>query len=423
MHFSARTSWDPEDNGFALSVSAARRSRTLLDLTLSNPTRCGLPFAAEASTLLDPLHDPRALRYSPSALGAPEAREAVAHYYLDHGTLISPEHLCLTTSTSEAYGFLFALLCDPGDEVLVATPGYPLLDLLAQLHDVRLREYPLFYDPSHQCNPSHLANSTPLPREASPHAQLLTHVLAQPPAWSIDLPSLRALITERTRALVLVHPNNPTGHYVSEAEREALEQLCAAHGLALIVDEVFLDYALPGAKPRTFVRTAGTARPASTSLRFVLSGISKICALPQMKLSWIAACGPEDLRTEALARLEIIADTFLSLNAPVQHALPTWLAARHDVQTRIRERLVSNLGSLDRRLHGSAASRLQLEGGWTAILRVPRHVDGIEFALACLERGVVVQPGSLYGLPAGRVVLSLLTPPEVWTEGLARLPI
>lgn len=399
MRFSARTSWDPEESDFAASVSAARRSRKLLDLTVSNPTQCGLPFAAEASTLLGPLSEPRALTYSPSPFGAPEARDAVVRYYLDHGAHLSPEHLCLTTSTSEAYGFLFALLCDPGDEVLVATPGYPLLDLLAQLHDVRLREYPLFFDPSHVPDSSHL------PRRSSSGA------------WSIDLTSLRALVTERTRALVLVHPNNPTGHYVNEAEREALEQLCRDHGLALIVDEVFLDYALPGTEPRTFVR------PGSTALRFVLSGISKVCALPQMKLSWIAACGPEDLRAEALGRLEIIADTFLSLNAPVQHALPTWLAARHGVQTRIRERLASNLATLDRRLHGSSAARLPLEGGWTTILRVPRDVDGTEFPLSCLERGVVVQPGSLYGLPAGRIVLSLLTPPEVWAEGIARLPI
>ena len=393
MPFSERTAWDPEESEYAAALRSARATRRLVDLTVSNPTRCG--FAYDSEMLLAPLRATDSLQYNPLPFGLPTAREAVAAYYRDHGANVPPEHVCLTTSTSEAYGFLFQLLCDPGDEVLIARPSYPLFDFLARLHDVRLREYPLFYDPGHHANSSE-------PRQG---------------AWSIDLTALEESLTARTRAILVVHPNNPTGNFVSGPERFALERLCAKHGVALIVDEVFLDYALPGTQPHSFV--AGE----SPALCFVLSGVSKVCALPQMKLSWIAARGPEPVLREALGRLEIIADTYLSLNAPVQHALPAWLAQRASIQQQIRERMVANLAVLDRRLERSMATRLPLEGGWTAILRVPREVDGREFALLCLERGVIVQPGELYGLPAGRIVLSLLTPADVWAEGLALLPV
>ena len=392
MKFSRRTTWQAGENAWA----SARRNAGpgLIDLTVSNPTACGL--GPPAGELLLPLAEPRAARYVPEPLGMLEARRAVTAYYSDHEAQVSREHLCLTTSTSEAYSFLFRLLCDPGDEVLIARPSYPLFDLLAQIDDIELREYSLHYDPG-----------------ALPSSQR---------CWSLDLHALEAAFSMRTKAVVVVHPNNPTGNYVSLEERVALRELCAKHDLALIVDEVFLDYALnkaaqDGRDSKSFLSEE------SPCLCFVLSGLSKICALPQMKLSWIAAQGPQELVAASMSRLEIIADTFLSLNAPVQFALPSWLAGRHQTQRRIISRMEENLLVLDDVLNGTMGSRFSTEGGWTAILRVPSTVEGEEFALAAVHRDVLVQPGELYGFPKGRCVVSLLTPPELLREGLLRLPL
>lgn len=393
MTFSDRTSWELEENDLTRTVREHRAAgRELFDLTVSNPTACG--FAYDAGALLAPLAQPEALLYEPDSLGMTRAREAVAAYYADHGAHVPLERLCLTTSTSEAYSFLFRLLCDPGDEVLIARPSYPLFDFIAQLDSVLLREYPLLYDPTAHA--------------ASDHG------------WSIDLHALEAAITPRTRAVIVVHPNNPTGSFASNEERAALDHLCERHNLALIVDEVFLDYALHETAPGTFA-TGGKA------LCFVLSGISKVCGLPQMKASWIAASGPVSLVHDAMARLEVIADTFLSMNAPVQHALPQWLAQRATFQRQVRERMHANLATLDARLHNTHAQRLALQGGWTAILRVPRTASQkgreVPFVEAALARNVLVQPGEFYGMPAGRAILSLLTPPDTWQRGLVQLPI
>ena len=391
MKFSARTGWELGENALAAKLRERRaRGEQVLDLTASNPTACGFVYEPEA--LLSPLAVPAALEYEPEPFGLDSARAAVSEYYRDQEAQVPVEHICLTTSTSEAYSYLFRLLCDPGDEVLIARPSYPLFDFIARLDSVVLREYALQYDPG--------ASS------ASAHA------------WTIDFEALRAAIGERTRAIVLVHPNNPTGNYSSDAEREELETLCGQHGLALIVDEVFLDYAIHSdAKPRSFASGDGPA------LCFVLSGLSKVCALPQMKLSWIAARGPTDALNDALARLEVVADTFLSVNAPTQAALPSWLGGRDRLQSQIRERVRRNLAALDTRLRGTHADRLSLEGGWTAVLRVPREVEGQPFAEAALGRGALVQPGEFYGLPDGRAVVSLLTLPELWDRGLKLLPI
>ncbi len=394
MLFSRRTAWATGENEWA----AARREqrRPLIDLTPANPTAVGL--GPEGADLLAPLADPGALLYTPDPLGMPGARAAVAGYYRDHDAEIPVDRLCLTTSTSEAYSFLFRLLCDPGDEVLIARPSYPLFDLLAQLDDVVVREFPLHFDPG-------------VPVSAYG-------------GWNIDFQALQAAITPRTRALVIVHPNNPTGNYVGVLERNQLRAVCAEHDLALIVDEVFLDYPIADDSLESSGHTQSfAAAESSPCLCFVLSGLSKVCALPQMKLSWIAACGPEALLQAAMHRLEIIADTFLSLNAPVQFALPHWLALRGATQARIRHRLAENLAALDTRLRGSMGSRFSAEGGWTVVLRVPSAVGGEEFALAAMRRGVLVQPGGFYGLPPGRCVFSLLTPPAEWAEGLSRLPL
>jgi aspartate/methionine/tyrosine aminotransferase len=389
MAFSQRTFWNLAENDFARSVRAAReRGRTLLDLTVSNPTACGFKHHED---LLAPLAAPAAKLYVPDPFGMQPARNAVAGYYRDHRAEIDTAHLCLTTSTSEAYSYLFRLLCDPGDEVIAARPSYPLFDFIAQLDNVTLREFPLHYDPN-----------TDLHAEAS--------------GWHMDLHALAETVTSRTRAIIVVHPNNPTGSFVSVAERDALFEFCLERNLALIVDEVFLDYALTSS-PYSF---AAVEQPCLT---FVLSGLSKVCALPQMKCSWIAALGPDALREEALARLEVIADTFLSMNAPIQHALPVWLAQRGEMQQQVLERMRANLAALDTRLRNTNAERLTVQGGWTVILRVPRTVQDKPFAKAALDRDVLVQPGDFYGLPEGRAVLSLLTPPDVWLRGLAALPI
>ncbi len=387
MNFSKRTNWNLAENELTAAIRQRRAAgRELFDLTLSNPTHCGFD---DAAALLAPLHNPKALEYEPDPLGMITAREAVARYYSDAGASVPLDRICLTTSTSEAYSFLFRLLCNPGDEVLVASPSYPLFDYIAQLDDAQRRQYPLLYDPNAD--------------------------LATGQGWYLDLHALELSITARTRAIVLVHPNNPTGNFASPHERALLEALCAAHNLALIVDEVFLDYALAAPQP-------SFATSESHCLIFVLSGISKICGLPQMKASWIAACGPSLLVQEAMQRIEIIADTFLSMNAPVQHALPAWLAARHALQQQIRERTRVNLAFLDNHLKGTLIQRLAIQAGWTAVLRVPRTVEGREFVSAALDHGVLVQPGDFYSLGDARVVVSLLTTPEIWAEGLQRLP-
>ena len=378
--FSARTAWDISKTELAKSIEERReRGLPLLDLTASNPTHCG--FTYDEPAILAALSNREALIYDPDPRGMLRARKAVAAYYADHGAVVDPANLLLTTSTSEAYSYLFRLLCDPGDEVLIAQPSYPLFDFLAQLESVRLVPYPLFYD----------------------HG------------WRVDSGSLRRQITASTRAIALVHPNNPTGHFTKDAEREELESLCAEHGLALIVDEVFLDYGIAGHTGRSF---ACGPHPVLT---FVLSGLSKIAALPQMKAAWIAAFGPEPDLSTALDRLEVIADTFLSMNAPIQWALPEWLTRRETVQSQISHRVESNLHSLDLLLASqSMISRLEVEAGWYVLLRIPALMPGEELAVRLLrEHGLSVHPGYFFGFSGdGWLVLSLLTPEDDFRSGI-----
>jgi aspartate/methionine/tyrosine aminotransferase len=286
----------------------------------------------------------------------------------------------MTTSTSEGYGYLFRLLCDAGDEVLVAQPSYPLFDFLADLEDVRLKPYPLFYDYG----------------------------------WWIDFAELERRIGPRTKAIVVVHPNNPTGHVTHTAERARLEEICARHGLALIVDEVFLDYPIvEGEELRSF------ATGAQPVLTFVLSGMSKISGLPQMKAGWIVGLGPETIRREAMGRLEVIADMFLSMNAPVQLALPVWLDGRKGIQQQILERVRRNYSAAV----DCGLQVLRLDAGWSAILRLPQVTSEGDVASRLLrESDVVVHPGSFYSVAdAGRVVVSLIVPVEEFDAGSARM--
>ncbi len=377
--FSERTGWDVGESGFASAIREAGVSgRRLYDLTVSNPTVCG--FEYDVDGVLAALRDNRALTYDPDPRGMRLAREAVAAYYADHRATIDPDSVVMTTSTSEGYGYLFRLLCDAGDEVLVAQPSYPLFDFLADLEDVKLRPYPLFYDYG----------------------------------WWIDFAELERRIGPRTKAIVVVHPNNPTGHATQSGERKLLEEICVRHGLALIVDEVFLDYPIAAdGELRSF---AAGPHPVLT---FVLSGMSKISGLPQMKAGWIVGLGPEAVRREAMGRLEVIADTFLSMNAPVQLALPVWLAGRDRIQRQIRERVRENYWVAVE----SGVEVLRLEAGWSAVLRLPQIAEEAEVADRLLrEFDVVVHPGSFYGIAeAGRVVISLIGPMDEFSLGVARI--
>lgn len=380
--FARRTGWNLAPNPLSLALDRFRSSgRPLLDLTESNPTHC-VDYTNVQDAILRALADPAALAYTPDPRGLLPARQAVAGYYADRGVPVAPDDLLLTTSTSEAYSFLFRLLCEPGDEVLVPEPSYPLFEFLAEIQDVRLVPYPLVYD----------------------HG------------WQIDFHSLRQALTPRARAVILVHPNNPTGSYVKPAERAQLNALCAARDLALIVDEVFLDYAAAGhGFDRSFAANDG-------ALTFTLSGLSKISALPQMKVAWIASSGAG--KREALARLEVIADTYLSLSAPLQHAVPAMLAARASAQAQLTANFRANLQALDAALKAHAhLERLAIEGGWYAVLRVPVTRSDEELVIALLEsEGVSVHPGHFYNFHSdGYLVLSLITPPAVFADGLSRL--
>jgi aspartate/methionine/tyrosine aminotransferase len=377
--FSTRTAWDLSETELTRAVRDRRAAGLpLIDLTASNPTRCG--FTYDEAAILAPLARPESLVYDPDPRGMLTAREAVCRYYADHGATLSARNVFLTPSTSEAYSYLFRVLCDPGDEVLIAQPSYPLFDFLAQLENVQLVPYPLFYD----------------------HG------------WHLDAEALRRQITPRTRAIALVHPNNPTGHFTKAAERRELEAICSDHGLALIVDEVFLDYPLVEHPEPSF---ACGDHPVLT---FILSGLSKIAGLPQMKAAWIASFGPEAVLEPALERIEVVADTFLSMNAPVQVALPDWLESRRTIQQQIQERLRRNLAALHRELAGSAISPLDVEGGWYGTLRVPA-IEPDEALTIRLVRdfGVEVHAGYFFGFAdSGWLVLSLLPEERDFSRGI-----
>jgi len=404
--FSQRTGWKLAQNRLTEALDDVRRNGArILDLTRSNPTRVGLQYDAPA--ILNALASPEALDYDPQPKGLRAAREAVAAYYRsDHYCDLDPERIVLTTSTSEGYSFVFRLLANPGDELLVPKPSYPLFEFLADLQDVKLVPYPLIYD----------------------HG------------WQFDFHSLERAVSARTRAAVVVHPNNPTGSYVKPAELRELNALCRKHELCLIADEVFLHYGLDGArglKPASLLGSNGAAgsralsKPVHASftanaevLTFTLSGLSKVSALPQIKVAWVAASGPPDKVVAAMARLDIIADTYLSMNAPVQWAVPKLLEQRHSIQRQLQARVQANLAELDRQLAAQQnCERLCVEGGWYAVLRVPVTRSDEELCIELLRReSVLVHPGHFYDFPSdGYLVLSLIGPEEEFREGIERV--
>ena len=386
--FASRTNWPLDTNRFTRALEEHRRAgREILDLTASNPTACGLDYPA--GEILAALADPRALTYRPESKGLLEARQAVADYYAGragfspHVSSVDPEHVLLASGTSEAYSHIFRLLCETGDEILVPAPSYPLFEFLADLADVRLVPYPLLYD----------------------HG------------WQIDFVSLRAAITPRSRAVMVVHPNNPTGSFVKPNETAELAAICASREMAIVADEVFLDYGRSTSPARTFALH-------DAALTFTLSGLSKISLLPQMKLAWTVVSGPEALVQSTVERLEIIADTYLSPSTPVQIALPKLLSLRHTLQAQLQKRVSANLSVLDAALRESKLlSRLDLEGGWYAILRVPVTGTDEDLAINLLERcSVLVHPGHFFNfVKDGFLVLSLIAPEGEFAEGVSRL--
>ena len=382
--FSDRTNWKLSRNRLTETLEQVTRSGArVFDLTLSNPTRVGLRF--EEQRILQSLASAKVLDYDPQAKGLPAARAAVVDYYqVQHRVQnLDPESVILATSTSEGYSFVFRLLCNPGDEVLVPKPSYPLFEFLADLQDVKLVPYPLLYD----------------------HG------------WQIDFHSLQRAVTARARGVIVVHPNNPTGSFVHAHEQELLNQFCREHSLAVIADEVFLDYSHDRSVRQTFAANQDV-------LTFTLSGLSKISALPQMKVAWIVSCGPPAEVAQALARLEVIADTYLSMNAPIQWATGVLLEQRKDIQHQLMNRVLGNLGELDRLLAiQKNCQRLSVEGGWCAVLRVPVTQSDEELAVDLLRRkSVLVHPGHFYDFPSdGYLVLSLITPEVEFKEGVERM--
>jgi aspartate/methionine/tyrosine aminotransferase len=379
--FASRTNWNLKQNRLAEALERHKSSgRKLLDLSASNPTECG--FSYDESAILQALSNPASVQYHPDPRGLKLARQAVSDYYASRNERVALEDLLLTTSTSEAYSFVFRLLCNPGDELLIPTPSYPLFDFLADVNDVKLVRYPLFYD----------------------HG------------WHIDLHALKQAITLRTRGIILVHPNNPTGHYTRQDETTLLNQICSAHQMAIIADEVFLDFSL-GAEQKSFASN-------SAALTFTMSGISKISGLPQMKLAWLAVNGPEQLKRKALARLEMIADTYLSQNAPIQLAAPVFLEQRVAFQQQLMARVRKNLSHLDRELEKEKrVTRLEMEAGWYALLRIPATQSDEQLAIDLLEKhDVYLHPGHFYDFPNdGYLVLSLITPEQDFAEGMRKL--
>jgi alanine-synthesizing transaminase len=382
--FAKRTNWKLTPNRFTEAQRELRAAgREVLDLTVSNPTRAGLHYDGES--IRSSLSAPEAMDYDAQPKGLVSAREAVAAYYSQQPGkfVVDPESLVLTTSTSEGYSYIFRLLCNPNDEVLVPKPSYPLFEFLADLQDVTLVPYPMIYD----------------------HG------------WQIDFPSLYQAVNHRTRAVVVVHPNNPTGSYVSEGERNLLNSFCREYGLALIVDEVFLDYPHDGAPRPSFVVNRDV-------LTCTLSGLSKISGLPQMKLAWVATSGPDDSVAAAIERLEVIADTYLSMNAPVQLAATVLLGQRKNIQPLILDRLRTNLAELDRQqARQKASQRLEVEAGWYTILRVPVTQSDEDLAIEILRKAsALVHPGHFYDFPSdGYLIVSLLTPPTEFREGVGRV--
>lgn len=381
--FSRRTNWPLSSNRIAQALDRLKKANIpIIDLTESNPTCCGFVYPSE--NILQPLASDKNLRYDPQPQGSLEAREAVSRYYKEQGHEVAVERIFLTASTSEAYSYLFRLLADAGQEVLFPRPSYPLFQFLGDLNDVTLRHYSLEY----------------LDR------------------WCIDLKSLEEAVGPKMKAVVLVNPNNPTGSFIKKDELSVLNRICRAKNIPIISDEVFADFAFPGSKDA--VSLVGN----DAVLTFVLGGLSKTLLLPQMKLSWIIVSGPEELVKEACQRLEVIADTYLSVNTPVQNAVAGWLSAKEEFQSPVKQRTMDNLRFLEEAVKTTKCQLRKPEGGWYAVIRIPpTDISEEDLILELLEKDhVFVHPGYFFDFDEdGFLVVSLLPPSDDFKEGIQRI--
>jgi len=383
LKFSTRTNWNRRPNRLSRLLDDRRkRGEVVYDLTVSNPTECGIKYPKRE--ILAALSNPDSLHYQPDPRGLPAARDAVCAYYREKQVRVDSSRVMLTASTSEAYAMILKLLCNTGDEILVPKPSYPLFEFLAGLNDVNLQDYPLAYD----------------------HG------------WHIDIKSLKDRITGMTRGIVIINPHNPTGMFLKQSEFTVIQEIAAQHHCSLIVDEVFSDYGFEKEENRV-----NTTADSSRALTFTLNGISKSLGLPQMKLGWVVVSGPEEETLEALARLEIISDTFLSVNTPVQVALPKLFDHCRFVRQQILNRVKSNYNFLQHSVLNAPCSVLSTEGGWYAVFRVPRTRTDEEWALKLLsEKGVYVQPGYFFDFEEeGYLVVSLLVEEKAFQHAMKRV--
>jgi len=379
LPFARRTNWQQETNALnKVLEDFEKRQIPVIDLTVSNPTSCGFQYP---EGMLATLNSQENFKYQPDSCGMKQARDAVVKYYARHNLGLSANEIVLTASTSEAYSFLMRLLVNPGEKVLIPRPSYPLFQFLLEINDVDFDYYPLVYNGQ----------------------------------WRIDSQALERCVDAKTKAIILVNPNNPTGSYISSAVLNALNDICLKHQMAIISDEVFYDYPLA---QRDFVSCAGN----QTALTFVLGGLSKTLALPQMKCAWILASGPQRLLQGALSRLEIIADTYLSVNSPVQNALEKWLESAPQLQEQIISRVKENRQWLSAHLNDHT-QLLDIQGGWYATLRIPAIKTEEEWVLEFMrEDHVSVYPGYFFDYEGGAfIVLSLIAPTVSFREGLERI--
>ncbi len=382
--FSSRFKWSLEPNRLTQLLETKRRvGAKLLDLTESNPTRVNLAYPE--AEILSAFSNPAITQYAPQPHGLPVARQAIVDYYHECGIATTVDQIYVTASTSEAYAYLFKLLGDPGSEILVPQPSYPLLEFLAVLDCVEAIPYRLSY--------------------------------SHPKGWCIDFESLEAAISPRTRAVIVVNPNNPTGSFVNVQDRERLLTICVRQDLALIADEVFADYAWQGAmSDESFASHTST-------LTFVVNGLSKIAGLPQMKLGWILANGPPSSLALAGERLELIADTYLSAGTPVQLAAPRLLSHRSTIRDQILDRVLLNRAYVETLVRGTSSRVLAGEGGWYAVLEIPSHYSEEEWVLKILaEDDVLIHPGYFFNFEREAfLVLSLIPEIETFREGCRRV--
>ncbi len=382
--FASRTNWKRDTNPLSLLKKKLEdQGVPVLDLTESNPTHC--EFAYLNGMLLRAFADPRNFSYEPSPHGLEGTRQAISSYYQEKGIRVSPKQIFLTASTSEAYSFIFRLLCNPGDHVLVPRPSYPLFDFLGDINDVILDPYRLSYEGT----------------------------------WKIDALLLQKTVGPETKAILFVNPNNPTSSFVKQDELASILPIAKEKDLAFIADEVFSNFALSPARQRV-----KSFAEIPEVLTFTLEGISKTLGLPQMKLAWIVLNGPPALVKEATARLEIICDTYLSVSTPVQYALPIWLAEQKEIHKEISGRLIKNLNLLKKTLEAfPMVTLLEPEAGWYAVLRIPRVQSEEAWCLEILAKDhILVHPGFFFDFEEeAYLVVSLLPPAAVFQEGLQRL--